>query len=382
MKKFIILLMFLALGVNLSHAQNEVSFIYLNGSNTNTEESKEDFIKGVNKLHKEIVKQFSADELINRKYLKEGNLTINKTPYPFYWGDMSRDEIEIINEEFNILKAISPKPANYVRKFIAMCLHDAIWVSKTENMYPIIQKLHKEIMNEYNKGNKLVLIGYSAGTFIVQQYMTIKMPVIKIKDSILKSKLDDNYKNYVSYRNLDDTCTDAIFNSKLVTYDIVDEFVFENDIKSFKTKIDTLNEYTKKLCTPKDAIIGGINYASPYTLFYSDLYDKNYKMSEIMALSYKFIVENNIFWLTVNYSDDPLGFPTSGNLTFDEIEKEINLDINPNGGFIYDKSDKTSRKTFLLAHLAYFKTAKRYAKILVDAINEGYVLFYSNNTDL
>ena len=105
MKKFIILLMFLALGVNLSHAQNEVSFIYLNGSNTNTEESKEDFIKGVNKLHKEIVKQFSADELINQKYLKEGNLTINKTPYPFYWGDMSRDEIEIINEEFNILKA-------------------------------------------------------------------------------------------------------------------------------------------------------------------------------------------------------------------------------------------------------------------------------------
>lgn len=372
---------FVFLALPPAYAQNEITFIYLNGSNTNTEESKEDFIKGVNKLHKEIVKQFTADELITKQYLKNGEFTMNKTPKAFYWGDMSREELKIINEEFNILKAISPKPANYVRKFIALCLHDAIWVSKTENMYPIIQKLHEEIMEEYKKGNKVVPVGYSAGTFIVQQYLTIKMPVIKIKEAIENSSAPEEFKTYVSYRNLDDSCTDAVFKSKLVTYDMVDDFVFENDTESFKTKIESLNQYTKLYCTPKDAIAGSINYASPYTLFYSDLYDKNYKMSELMALGYKYIVENNIFWLTVNYSDDPLGFPVSRNLTFDEMEKETNLKIEPKGGFIYDKSDKTSRRTFLLAHLSYFNTAKRYAKILVDAINEGYNHFYSSEYD-
>ena len=382
MKKFFyifLIFLFYILFSNKVFAQNEVSFIYLNGSNTNTKDSKEEFLKGVDYLHREITKQFMQDELIKTKWLNGGELTINKKAIPFYWGDFSKNEIEIMNEEFNFLKAISPKPANYVRKFIAMCLHDAIWVSKTENMYPIIQKLHNIVMEEISKSNKVVIVGYSAGTFIVQQYLAFKAPVINIKEAILKSKLPDEFKTYVSYRNYKNSCTDAIFKSKLVTYDIENEFVFESDIESFKDKIDLIDDYTIYNCMPKSAVIGGINYASPYALFYSDMYDKEYKMNELMALTYKFIVENNIFWLTVNYSDDPLGFPVSKNVTFDEIEKTTKLEIEPNGGFIFDKSNKTSRRTFLFAHLSYFKTARRYAKILVEAINEGYDYFYSSN---
>ena len=330
---------------NKSFALDEISFIYLNGSNTNTIESKEEFLKGVDCLHREIIEQFSNDELIKTKWLDNGNLTINKKAIPF----------------------------------IAMCLHDAIWVSKTENMHPIIQKLHHVVMEEYSKGNKIVMSGYSAGTFIVQQYLAFKAPVINLKEAILKSSLPDEFKTYISYRNYENTCTDAIFKSKLVTYDIENDFVFENDLESFSEKIDSIDSYTKMNCAPKDAIIGGINYASPYALFYSDMYDKSYKLSELMAYTYKFIVENNIFWITVNYSDDPLGFPVSKNVTFNEVEKTTNLEIQPNGGFIFDKSNKSSRRTFLLAHLSYYKTAKRYAKILVEAINEGYNYFYSNN---
>ena len=382
MKKFFYIFIFLMFGLffpNKSFALDEISFIYLNGSNTNTIESKEEFLKGVDCLHREIIEQFSNDELIKTKWLDNGNLTINKKAIPFYWGDFSKNEIEIMNEEFDFLKAISPKPANYVRKFIAMCLHDAIWVSKTENMHPIIQKLHHVVMEEYSKGNKIVMSGYSAGTFIVQQYLAFKAPVINLKEAILKSSLPDEFKTYISYRNYENTCTDAIFKSKLVTYDIENDFVFENDLESFSKKIDSIDSYTKMNCAPKDAIIGGINYASPYALFYSDMYDKSYKLSELMAYTYKFIVENNIFWITVNYSDDPLGFPVSKNVTFNEVEKTTNLEIQPNGGFIFDKSNKSSRRTFLLAHLSYYKTAKRYAKILVEAINEGYNYFYSNN---
>ena len=112
---------FVFLALPPAYAQNEITFIYLNGSNTNTEESKEDFIKGVNKLHKEIVKQFTADELITKQYLKNGEFTMNKTPKAFYWGDMSREELKIINEEFNILKGL------HRRSLVAYFYHSCQW---------------------------------------------------------------------------------------------------------------------------------------------------------------------------------------------------------------------------------------------------------------
>lgn len=381
-KLFYILIAIFIFSFNKAFAQNEISFIYLNGSNTNTIESKEDFIKGVEKLHTQIVKNFNNDELINAKLLKDGEYKINSIPYSFYWGDLSKNDIEVIKEDFDILKKISPKPANYVRNFIAMCLHDAIWVSKMENMYPIIKSLHKKIIEENKNNNKVVLVGYSAGTFIVQQYLNLKAPIIKLKETLLtRENIKQDFKDYIKDKNLEDTCADAIFNSGLVTYDIEYNFKFEDDIESFKAKIDNLNTETKNLCMPKGALSGSINYASPYALFYSNLFDPNYKMHEIMAMSYKYIVENNMFWLTVNYSDDPLGFPVSKNVTFDEVAKITNLEINPNGGFVYDKSDKPSRRTFMMAHLAYFKTAKRYAKILTEAYNEGYKHFYMTNEE-
>ena len=96
MKKFFYIFIFLMFGLffpNKSFALDEISFIYLNGSNTNTIESKEEFLKGVDYLHREIIEQFSSDELIKTKWLDNGNLTINKKAIPFYWGDFSKNEI-------------------------------------------------------------------------------------------------------------------------------------------------------------------------------------------------------------------------------------------------------------------------------------------------
>lgn len=378
MKKVIIAIV-LFLGLMPSFAQNEITFIYLNGSNTNTEKSRDDFIKGVNKLHKQVVLNFNKDPLIKEKILKD--YLINPEAKSFYWGDMSKNEIEFIKNDFDILKKISPKPANYVRQFIAMCLHDAIWVSKMENMHPILDKLHNEVLEEYNSGNKVVFMGYSAGTFIIHQYLFLKMPVVNLPELIAKSDVKEEFKNYLKEKPLENTCADAVFRAKLVTYDIENSFSFEDDFENFKNKIDTLDEYTKSYCTPKGVLIGGINYASPFALFYSEIYNKDYKMSEGMALSYKYVVENNMFWLTVNYSDDPLGFPVSRNITVDEARELTGLEIEPMDGFIYDKSDTPSRRTFLMAHLSYFNTAKRYSKILTKAMNEGYNYFYMTKED-
>lgn len=373
MKRFIIFILFF-ISANAAFAFNEVSFIYLNGSNTNSEKSKEDFIKGVHKLHEQIIYRFEADPFIKNGFLK--NRTIKREPIDFYWGDMSKTEIEVLDEDFNFLKKLSPKPAGQVRKFIAMCLHDAIWVSKPENMYPLVQKLHKVVMEEYKSGNPAIFMGYSAGTFIAHQYLLIKSPIVNLLEVIPNSEEYKEYREYVSKKDIKNTCTDAIFSSAIATYGIGKVFVFEDDIESFKKKVDGLNEVTTELCAPKEAIIGGINFASPYVLFYSELFDKNRPLSKLTSMEYKYIVENNIFWLTVNYADDPLGFPVSRNAKIDEVEKITQQKITPMGGFVYDKSDKKSGRTFIMAHLSYFSTAKKYARILTSAIKEGYKYFY------
>lgn len=370
--RFLLTFLLLIFTINNCHAYNEISFIYLNGSNTNTEKTKEEFIKDVQKLHIEFSKNFTNDSFIQKNILK--GQKINEIPYAFYWGDLSREDIEVIEEDFNYLKRKSPKPANLVRKFIAGCLHDAIWITKPENMYPVIEKLHSEIMKEYAKGNSTVLAGYSAGSFITNQYLLIKMPSFKLNEII-----SDEYKaqkEYILNKNLNNTCIDAIFKSGIATYSLSRLFVIEDDIETYKRKVDSLNDYTVKWCAPKNSLIGAINFASPYALFYSDLFDTDRQISKLSMMSYKYVIENNLFWLTVNYADDPLGFPVSKNIKLDEMNNMAGEKIMKNGGFIYDKSDNKSSKTFIMAHLSYFKTAKKYAKIVTKAMKEGYEYFY------
>ena len=120
-----------------------------------------------------------------------------------------------------------------------------------------------------------------------------------------------------------------------------------------------------------------VNYASPIALFYSDLADPKYKTEQISTLAYKYLIENNIFFLNVNYADDPLGIPVSKNLTFEETKNITNLPIAKGGGFYYDKSDIASPRPFFLAHTSYGATAKKFSDTIIKAYNEGYSYFYN-----
>ena len=86
-----------------------------------------------------------------------------------------------------------------------------------------------------------------------------------------------------------------------------------------------------------------------------------------------------MFWLTVNFADDPLGYPVVTNLNSEEIEKRHNIQFNKNGrGFYYDKSNVKSPATFLGAHTSYWNCAKKFSKAVADAYQEGYRCFYND----
>lgn len=381
MKKLVILLIsfFVLCGVNtFASEKKEVRFIYINGSNNNDKKMKDWFYEGMQKMHPHMKNSFLNSSFINKNLLLNGEYTISDEPEAFFWGDRSNEEIQTLNSDLRLTKIFSPKLAQTVRSLLAHCLHDAIWVSHYRNMRPVIQDLHKQVMANYKEHKPVILFGYSAGAFVTYEYMFNKLPSIDPQDYFKQANVSDEFLDFINQNPQKETCIDALVDSGLAVYSAEGKLVPSLDYGKSKDIFYKLNEYTCQSCVPKDALFGIVNFASPLVLFYSDISNPNYPLTYYNKLLYKYILENKMFWLTVNYSDDPLGYPTTKNISYKDLKDKVNVEIHPNEGFLYSKSDIKSRRTFIGAHTSYWATSKKFSKAVVDAYIEGYLLYNDN----
>ena len=389
MKKILSLLILLTLylitlgGAHAIDAPTGVTFIYINGSNNlaynNRLKFKTAFIEDVNKMHPQIKKQFEENELIIKQFLGNGKYVINETPIPFYWGDKSLSRVETLDRDLKSAKKYSPKIAHQARSIFAHCLHDAVWVQKNQNMIAVLKDLHKVVQTEVSKGNKVVLLGYSAGSFITYQYYMTKATTL-IPTEIAKGKYSEEIEEFIANTPVKPTCFDALVAADLIRYsDETGKYIPNQNIDAFKQNYTKLDEYTKSVCFANGTVKGVIGFASPARLFYSDLLDDQTSINYISRLMAKSIIENNVFYLTVNYSNDPFGFSNADNFTLKGLQnnnQDITYNANLGQGFIYNKSNNYVPRTFITAHLAYWQTPKRFAKAIVKTFNEGYANFY------
>ncbi|MGN0015642.1 MAG: hypothetical protein ACI37T_09525, partial [Candidatus Gastranaerophilaceae bacterium] len=229
----------------------------------------------------------------------------------------------------------------------------------------------------YLKNQKVVLFGYSAGSFVTYKYLFNKLTGITDKIISQKMKLNEEQINYIQNHNTSPTCIDALTASKLAVYSANEELIPNPNFAMFKSAYSNLNKTTREVCIPENTVMGVVNYASPIVLFYSDIKDPTVEINKYNEDLFVSMKNNDLFWITVNFADDPLGYPLTRNLTEDEISALHNLDFNKNGrGFFHDKSDVKSPATFLGAHTSYWKFAKKFSKAVVDAFEEGYINFY------
>ena len=92
----------------------------------------------------------------------------------------------------------------------------------------------------------------------------------------------------------------------------------------------------------------------------------------------KHILENGIFMLTVNFKEDPLGFPTGRNMTISEISQRLELDINNPKGVIYDNSGVWSKRMFPFAHTSYWNAKGTFSNKTVKSFINGYNFLYND----
>lgn len=377
MKKLFGIIFSLLVLQNVCFAQSNVSFVYINGSNNNDAKMRNWYVNGVEKLHPVMKKKFEKNKEIKKVFLNKTKYQINEKPVIFFWGDKSKRDLEFVQEQLDITKAFSPTIAYKVRSMLTAYLHDAIWVQKSHNMLPILDDLNETVKQEATKGNKVVLYGYSAGTFITYEYMFNKLPYINPENLFNTINVSEEVRSFVKTHPVENTCISALSKANIGMVSDSGHLVLKNfDDNSIEQNYLNLQEATKTACAPKDTFKGVVNFASPLVLFYSDLADSDYELTYYNRLMLKYIIENGLFFITVNYREDPLGFPSSKNLTIAEMEKLADIKIENPTGFVYDNSSVWSKRSVLFAHTSYWSAKRTFANAVVKAFSNGYRLQY------
>lgn len=369
--------MFFAIQLNC-FAQSGITFLYINGSNNNDERMKNWYENGVKSLHPYMRNEFEQNPFTQKYFLKNGQYYINEQPTIFFWGYKSHDDLSFVEKNLAISKSFSTWLAYQIRYALTCFLHDAIWVQKYHNMLPILDDLHQTIKAEAKKGNKVVLYGYSAGSFITYEYLLTRMPYINVVDFFDKVKVSQTERDFVAKHPMKNTCMAAL-GQELAVFSAAGHIVPNDDENSFKKDYMNLDNLTNEYCAADNTVKGIVNFASPLVLFYSDLSDPNYQLTYYNRFLFKYIIENDMFWLTVNYRADPLGFPGGRNLTIEEIEQATGVDIEPHAGFIYDQSDTWGRNSALATHTSYWTTRRIFSKAVARAYERGYRHQYDDN---
>ena len=379
MKK-ILLILFLLLFVNTTYAADNLSFIYINGSNNNDEKMKNWYENGVHKLHPVLRKKIMKNSAIKKYYSSFGGINIKEEPVIFFWGDKSKNDLDFVKSQLDLSKAISSSGAYFARNLIAQYLHDAIWVQKPHNMLPILDELNNQVKAEAAKGDDVMLYGYSAGTFVTYEYMFNKLRFLNLEELYKELGNDSDMLNFIKSHPTKNTCISALSYdyAGLGTISSAGHIIPNQDREQFKKNYLKLDEMTELACAPEGKFKGIVNFACPLVLFYSDIADDNYELNYYNKLMIKYIMENGIFMLTVNFREDPLGFPTSRNVTVPEIESLLGFKIDNPTGVIYDNSSVWSKRFFALAHTSYWSARGTFSKAIVKSFVNGYKFQYDD----
>ena len=378
MKKILLTILALAaLQIAVPAQETNLTFLYINGSNNNDKKMKDWYIKGVNKLHPVMKKQFEKNSQI-KKWTKDNKLTIEETPQIFFWGYNSKTDLDFVKDRINISKAISSTLAYEVRSLLTQFMHDAIWVQKTHNMLPILDDLNDKVKEQASQGQNVILYGYSAGTFVTYQYLLHKLPYIKTEKLFQALNVDEDLMTFVKENPQQDTCLSALTYDKgnIGVLTNTGHLVLNQNTEALKKNYLKLNQATEQYCAPKGNVKGVVNFASPIPLFYSDIADANYELNFYNKYMLKYILENGIYFLTVNFREDPLGFPSSRNLTIQQLEEKLDLKIENPTGVVYDNSSVWSKRSALFAHTSYWSARGVFSKGVAKSFVNGTKFLY------
>jgi len=380
MKKVLFLLVMLSVFCQTIALASEtpINVIYIHGANQDRTGGVKGFEESTSKMNKDLIKNFNKSQFIKNTLLK--NAYINEKPQMLYWADRLKVNKDYIEASLAKAKKTSTPVHHYARVLIGEQVHDAVWLQKDKNMIPIIRDLHKKVMANYEKGEKTILVGFSAGSFVTIDYMLVKSEILNIPEMLTHSKgkwgITDKdialAKKYVH----NNACMASAINSKFLSVDDFDNIYLNSDATQRANAIKIIDKESQVSCVPDDAVLGVINFGSPYVVFYSDVSDEQSLQHYVARKTIQKIIENNKFYLTVNYSQDPIAMPLP-DYTFEQlIQSKYMNNIKNGNGFMYDTIVRGGSYS-LNPHFNYWSTTNKYTKAVAKSYEKGYKYFYN-----
>ena len=97
MKKFCLFILVLFFSCSCAFAQQNISFVYINGSNNNDAKMANWFDKGVRNFHKVVRKKFLTNQTIQKFCQADSTqLNIKEETIIFFWGYQSKLNLDFL----------------------------------------------------------------------------------------------------------------------------------------------------------------------------------------------------------------------------------------------------------------------------------------------
>jgi len=379
MKKIIAVLLFLLCLNSIAFAkETRINVIYLHGSNQDNLGGAEAFKVWMNRFHADLKKNFEKNSFMKEHLLKDAY--INEEPEMIYWGGRLHDDKAVVEAGLKQSEKASGKFPQFVRRMIAEVIHDAVWLQKNRHIAPVMKELNDKVIENYKNGEKTILVGYSAGTFITLNYMFTRTPSINLVDTFKSFNGQYGLTNNdillaKKYAN-QNTCTSAALKSKVFDIDKTGTLVVNPNVKDREAGLKQIKQDTELACAPVDAVSGVLNFGAPIAVFYSELSEEEGLQRYVVVKTMQNLVENGNFFLTANYSKDPIAVPLL-NFTYEQIaNKKESKGCKNGGGFIYDTIVRGGVNP-AQAHTNYWFHTNGYTKAVAKSYEKGYKYFYN-----
>lgn len=369
-------------------AQIPVKLIYVHGTNQNTTESRAGFEGRVARLHAHILEEFNRSHTIRNQLFNQDQYVISPESVAFFWGDRSHSEIEFLKKDLNLLQGFQTRLAGSVREKLAYVLHDAVWFERPKNKYRILTELHETVMSTHQGNLPILLMGHSAGSLVVFNYLTFLLPLLDTQALLHITKPPEEVAEVIVSANLPPTSALALINSGAfhpdLTGRLVSTYQKESGVGIASLSADSKKLYLENLpsairqatetsCLPPHVLLGMVTFGSPIPIFESDLGRHEDVFSLLVSYMLKYLLENGMVWMHANHVNDPVGFPIPGIDIVKRIEDSQGIHIEPKGGMIIDNSNIRGGAHITKAHFWYWEKPEDFARILVKTYEENFV---------
>lgn len=382
LKKLVRIVFFILISVGLAAPSfssesdspgGSIRFVYIHGTNYNSPAWEARFKKDVSRLHKAIKKRFLSSKIISTNLLKNNQLVILDEPFPFYWGDKTVEQVEELDKDLSLSnRALIYSFNQAVRKLINHVLHDALWIENESNQQTVLNDLHSKLEEKEKAGEKLVLLGHSAGSLVTFHYLTNHLAYINTAEAFSAVGFDSKSSDLPEY-----TCVRALEESMVISFNSMGELsLYPNVFKLSDINISTLISNTDMKCLDLKTLKGFITCGSPLSVFSTSLRFAKTQLDNFSLFGLaKAVYNNDLFWLHVNHLDDPIALGLPADEFMEEMKHQTGRKPK---GFIDNYMKNTFGANLVSSHIWYWYMPGAFAKSIVKSYEHGYRKYIGN----